>query len=60
MTSATGPQVANQPQPDPRFALFDAPLSYSPLTMSFDAALPIAFTPGFSGKSPASPTYSRR
>ena len=40
VASASGPQVANQPQPDPRFALFDLPLAYSPLTMSLDAEYP--------------------
>jgi hypothetical protein len=37
VASASGPQVANQPKPDPRFALFDASLAYSPVTMSFNA-----------------------
>jgi hypothetical protein len=32
-----GPQVANQALPDPRLALFNVQLSYSPVTMSFDA-----------------------
>ena len=40
VTSASGPQVANQPQPDPRLALFEVPLAYSPITMSFDAEYP--------------------
>jgi hypothetical protein len=38
--SAAGPQVANLPQPDPRLALFETPLTLSPITMSFDAAYP--------------------
>ena len=32
-----GPQVAGAVAPDPRFALFNAPLTYLPVTMSFDA-----------------------
>jgi hypothetical protein len=40
VAAASGPQVANQPQPDPRLALFDVSLAYSPITMSFDAEYP--------------------
>jgi hypothetical protein len=36
ITPPTGPQVANQAQPDPRLALFNVQLAYSPVTMSFD------------------------
>lgn len=32
-----GPQVVGGTAPDPRFSLFDVPLAYSPVTMSFDA-----------------------
>ena len=32
-----GPQVTGAPAIDPRFALFDAPLAYSPIEMAFDA-----------------------
>ncbi len=37
ITPPGGPQVANQAQPDPRLALFNVQLAYSPVTMSFDA-----------------------
>jgi hypothetical protein len=38
VTSATGPQVSGVGAlPDPRFKLFDTPLAYSPILMSFDA-----------------------
>jgi hypothetical protein len=33
-----GPQASNAPAPDPRLALFPTSLSYTPVTMSFDAA----------------------
>jgi hypothetical protein len=36
-SGASGPQVVGGAAPDPRFALFAAPLTYSPVTMSFDA-----------------------
>lgn len=36
-SGSAGPQVVGGAAPDPRFALFDAPLTYSPVTMSFDA-----------------------
>ena len=36
-TAGSGPQAVSGAAPDPRFALFDAPLAYSPVTMSFDA-----------------------
>jgi hypothetical protein len=37
-TSATGPQVSGGGAlPDPRFELFEIPLAYSPILMSFDA-----------------------
>ena len=32
-----GPQVTGGPGTDPRFALFETPLAYSPIEMSFDA-----------------------
>jgi hypothetical protein len=36
--SGAGPRVSDGgAPPDPRFALFDTPLAYSPITMSFDA-----------------------
>jgi hypothetical protein len=35
---AAGPQASNAPTPDPRIALFATNLSYTPVTMSFDAA----------------------
>lgn len=34
---SVGPQVAGAAVPDPRFRLFNTELSYSPVTMSFDA-----------------------
>jgi hypothetical protein len=37
VSGSTGPQVASSVRTDPRFGLFDAPLSYSPVSMSFDA-----------------------
>ncbi len=36
-SGGSGPQVVGGAAPDPRFALFAAPLTYSPVTMSFDA-----------------------
>ena len=36
-SAGSGPQAVSGAAPDPRFALFDAPLAYSPVTMSFDA-----------------------
>ena len=39
--SASGPQVAGGSQPDPRLALFDVPLAYEPITLSFDAGYPV-------------------
>jgi hypothetical protein len=35
--AAGGPQVAGAVEPDPRFTLFNAALTYLPVTMSFDA-----------------------
>jgi hypothetical protein len=35
--TASGPQSGSGAQPDPRFALFNMPLTYSPVSMSFDA-----------------------
>jgi hypothetical protein len=35
--SGPGPQAVSGAQPDPRFALFGTALTYSPVTMSFDA-----------------------
>ena len=38
VSAATGPQVSGGvAPPDPRFGLFEAPLAYSPILMSFDA-----------------------
>ncbi len=37
ISGSTGPQVANSVQADPRLGLFDVPLTYSPVSMSFDA-----------------------
>lgn len=36
-SSRSGPQVAGAVEPDPRLALFEVPLAYVPITMSFDA-----------------------
>lgn len=36
-SSGAGPHAVSGAAPDPRFALFDASLAYSPVTMSFDA-----------------------
>lgn len=37
LNDAAGPQVTTSIQTDPRLSLFATPLSYSPLSMSFDA-----------------------
>lgn len=37
VAAAGGPQVAGGALPDPRFVLFEVPLAYSPIIMSFDA-----------------------
>ena len=37
VTAPGGPQVSNGVQPDPRLALFNTPLAYSPVSMAFDA-----------------------
>lgn len=37
VVAAAGPQPTGGALPDPRFALFEAPLVYSPISMSFDA-----------------------
>jgi hypothetical protein len=36
-TASPAPQAGSGAQPDPRFALFNTPLTYSPVSMSFDA-----------------------
>lgn len=36
LAGTTGPRVADGVQPDPRFRLFDTPLAYSPVSISFD------------------------
>jgi hypothetical protein len=37
VSGGTGPQAASNVDTDPRLALFQTPLSYSPVSMSFDA-----------------------
>lgn len=37
VTPVTGPRATGGALPDPRFGLFQAPLVYSPISMSFDA-----------------------
>ena len=37
LARAGAPQAGGTPQADPRFSLFDTPLTYSPISMSFDA-----------------------